>query len=263
LKSRILLCLLFALMLPAAAAAQGESLRRQPGQSDPAAQANPAEELFKANQEGHDPDHFLHEVDDALSSIPMAAILGAALALRPRRKGTPPRQASVIQTQIILAMVGAVVMLIVGQSLARAFGIVGVASLIRYRAKVDDPKDAVVMLCCLGVGLASGVGLYALSMVATGFLLVVLFLLESFEPESKKLFDVSIKSKKDIREQVEQIFRRASIDYELRSVSEDEHVYEVRIPIRRRTDRISTAIVALDSSNEIAVEWKEKKPKTA
>ena len=196
--------------------------------ADPA-QANPAEELFRAKQEEHDPDHFLHELDDALASLPLAAILGAALALRPRRKGTPPRQASVIQTQIILASVG-------------------------------DPKDAVVMLCCLGVGLASGVGLYALARVSTVFLMVVLFLLESFEPESKKLFDVTIKSKKDIREQVEQIFRRASIDYELRSVSEEEHVYEVRIPIRRRTDRISTAIVALDSSNEIAVEWKEKKP---
>lgn len=229
-------------------------------QADPATQANPAEELFRANQEDHDPDHFLHELDDALAALPLSAILGAVLALRPRRKGTPPRQASVVQTQIILAVMGAMVMLIVGQSLARAFGIVGVASLIRYRAKVDDPKDAVVMLCCLSVGLASGVGLYALSMVATTFLLVVLFLLESFEPESKKLFDVSIKSKKDVREQVEQIFRRASADYELRSMSEEELVYEVRMPIRRRTDKISTAIVALDSTNEIAVEWKDKKP---
>lgn len=223
------------------------------------AQANPAEELFRANQEDHDPDHFLHELDDALSALPLSAILGAALALRPRRKGTPRRQASVIQTQIILAVVGAVVMLIVGQSLARAFGIVGVASLIRYRAKIDDPKDAVVMLCCLGVGLASGVGLYALAMLSTVFLLVVLFLLESFEPEIKKLFDVTIKSKKDIREPVEAIFRRASIEYELRSMSEDELVYEVRMPLKRRTDKIATAIVALDNSNDTAVEWKEKK----
>lgn len=228
-----------------------------------AAQANPAEELFRANQEDHDPDHFLHELDDAMSALPLSAILGAALALRPRRKGTPPRQASVVQTQIILAVMGTMVMLIVGQSLARAFGVVGVASLIRYRAKVDDPKDAVVMLSCLSVGLASGVGLYALAMLATAFLLVVLFLLESFEPESKKLFDVTIKSKKDIRSPVEAIFKRASIDYELRSMAEDELVYEVRMPLKRRTDRIATAIVALDDSNDTAVEWKEKKaPKT-
>lgn len=224
------------------------------------AQANPAEELFRGNQEEHNPNHFLHELDDALAALPLSAFLGGLLALRPRRKGTPKRQAPVIQTQIILAVVGAVVMLIVGQSLARAFGIVGVASLIRYRAKVDDPKDAVVMLCCLGMGLASGVGLYALAMTSTVFLLVVLFLLESFEPESKKLFDVIIKSKLEIREGIEQIFKRAGADYELRSVSEGELAYEVQLPLKRRTDKISTAIVALDKSNETAVEWKDKKP---
>jgi hypothetical protein len=100
----------------------------------------------------------------AVLALPFAAIVGAMLAFRPRRRGTPPRSAPVIQTQIVLSIVGAVVMLIVGASLARAFGIVGVASLIRYRTKVDDPKDAVVMLGCLTVGLASGVELYGLAL---------------------------------------------------------------------------------------------------
>lgn len=238
-------------------------LSAAPAMAFPPAQGTPASELLRSTpKQDHDPNHFLHELDDALAALPLAAVLGAALALRARRRGTPPRQASVVQTQIILAIVGAVVMLIVGQSLARAFGIVGVASLIRYRAKVDDPKDAVVMLCSLGVGLASGVGLYALAMVSTVFLLIVLFLLESFEPETTKLFDVTITSKaENIRKGVEAIFRRAGINYELRSMAEDEHVYEVRLPLRRRTDKISNAIAALDSSSETAVEWKEKKPK--
>ena len=39
---------------------------------------------------------------------------GTALALRPRRKGTPPRTPAVVQTQIILAVVGAIIMLVVG-----------------------------------------------------------------------------------------------------------------------------------------------------
>ncbi|HEX2310119.1 MAG TPA: hypothetical protein VHH91_05325, partial [Vicinamibacterales bacterium] len=105
----------------------------------------------------------LDSIRTALVSLPVAAALGAALAFRPRRRGTPPRSAPVIQTQMILAVVGAIVMLVVGASLARAFGIVGVASLVRYRAKIADPKDAGVMLSTLAVGLASGVGLYALA----------------------------------------------------------------------------------------------------
>ena len=70
-----------------------------------------------------------------------------------------------IETQIVLAIVGALIMLVVGASLARAFGIAGAANLIRYRAKIEDPKDAVVMLSALSVGLASGVGLFGIAAV--------------------------------------------------------------------------------------------------
>ena len=119
-----------------------------------------------------DPEELKRELLAALVRLPVAAALGAALALRPRRRGTPARQPAVVQTQIILAVVGALIMLVVGASLARAFGIVGAANLIRYRSKIDDPKDAVVMLCALSVGLAAGVGLYGLATFGTFFLVV-------------------------------------------------------------------------------------------
>ena len=48
----------------------------------------------------------------ALWSLPLAAALGAALALRPRRRGQPPRSSAVIQTQILLAVIGALVLLV-------------------------------------------------------------------------------------------------------------------------------------------------------
>ena len=89
------------------------------------------------------------------SRLPLATALGAALALRPRRRGTPKRSSQVVQTQIILAIIGALVMIVVGTSLARAFGVVGAAGLVRYRAKIDDPKDAGVMLTTLAVGLGA------------------------------------------------------------------------------------------------------------
>ncbi|MEX2660789.1 MAG: DUF4956 domain-containing protein, partial [Vicinamibacterales bacterium] len=146
----------------------------------------------QADTDDHGP-HPLHEIDDALVRLPLAALLGAALALRPKRRGTPPRSAPVIQTQIVLAIVGAVIMMVVGANLARAFGIVGVASLIRYRSKIDDPKDAVVMLSALAVGLASGVGLYALAAFSTVFLVAALWVIESFEPKTGKPFNLLVK----------------------------------------------------------------------
>jgi uncharacterized membrane protein YhiD involved in acid resistance len=205
------------------------------------------------------PESQWESIVQGMQRIPLAAALGALLAFRPRRRGTPARTTAVVQTQVILAIVGAVVMLVVGSSVARAFGIVGAASLVRYRARIDDPKDAGIMLSTLGIGLASGVGLYGLAVFATVFIAIVVGVLESVEPEGYKLFDLKIKAKDapTIRPRVQLILRRNKVRYELRSSADDEIVYETRVPRHRKTDGITEAIYAIDVANE--VEWEEKK----
>jgi Domain of unknown function (DUF4956)/MgtC family len=195
----------------------------------------------------------------AAISLPIAGILGAALAFRPVRRGTPPREPAVIQTQIILAIIGALVMIIVGASLARAFGIAGAASLVRYRSKIEDPKDAAVMLAALAVGLASGTGIYLIAAGATVFILGALWLLESLEPEARKQFSLKIKGKKldELRPRVEALLR-GKVRFEARTTGPDELAYEVSLPAKIRTDRLSNAILALDPGNKIEVEWEEK-----
>lgn len=202
-------------------------------------------------------------VATAVLALPLATVLGSALAFRPRRRGTPERSAPVIQTQIILSIMGAMVMLIVGSSLARAFGIVGVASLIRYRAKIDDPKDAVVMLSTLSVGLACGVELYGLAAFATLFIIAVLFVVESLEPERRKTFDLKIASPDPtvLRADVENILRRSNIKFELRSAGAKDLVYETQLPLAVRTDRIANAILKLQPGGETEVAWEEKRKK--
>jgi hypothetical protein len=199
----------------------------------------------------------------ALLALPVATAMGALLAFRPRRSGTPPRSAPVIQTQIILAVVGAVVMLIVGASLARAFGIVGAANLIRYRAKIDDPKDAVVMLATLSLGLACGVELYGLAAFAALFLLGVLWVVESLEPEQTKTFELKVTTGEPaaLRSELEAILRRYHITYELRTAGTKDLVYEMELPMKTRTDRVSNAILQLDARGETEVVWDEKKKK--
>ena len=202
-------------------------------------------------------------VRHAVLALPIAAALGAALAFRPRRRGTPPRSAPVIQTQIVLAIVGAIVMIVVGASLARAFGIVGAANLIRYRAKIDDPKDAVVMLTTLSMGLASGVGLFALAAFGTVFILAVLWAIESFEPERRKTFDLKVAAGEPavLRADVEAVLRRYDIKYELRSAGPKELMYETNLPLNVKTDRVSNAILLIDADGEKEVVWEEKKKK--
>jgi len=211
------------------------------------------------------PHDSLSEMRHAVIRLPLAAVLGAVLAVRPKRKGTPPRQPAVIQTQIILAIVGAVVMLVVGSNLARAFGVVGAAGLVRYRAKVEDPKDAGVMLSTLAVGLASGVGQYVMAAMSTLFILITLGIIESLEPKGRKLFELKIKMGDDTdshRKELDAILDRYHMDFDLLSSSDEELCYEVWVPLEMQRDRISNAILKLDPEGHGSVEWNEKKPKT-
>jgi hypothetical protein len=204
----------------------------------------------------------VHQLRHAAVRLPYAAGLACALALRPRRRGTPKRNPAVIQTQIILSVVGAVVMLVVGSSLARAFGIVGAAGLVRYRAKIEDPKDAGVMLSTLAVGLASGVGIFMLAAFATAFILGVLWIIESFEPKAMQTFmlKVSAKDPLKIKADIEKLLASHKLPFEMRSSSDEEIAYEVRVPVERKTDRLSDLILKLDPETS-KVEWEEKKEK--
>jgi len=191
--------------------------------------------------------------------LPLAALFGAALALRPRRAGSPPRDPAVIETQIVLAIVGAAIMLIVGASLARAFGIAGAANLIRYRAKIEDPKDAVVMLSTLAVGLASGVGLFGIALASTLFIAVTLWIIEGFETRVRT-FLLTVKLGENTsarRADVEKLLKRAGTQYELRTTSGEELSYLVTAGASLKTERLSAALSALVPEGKAQVEWKE------
>jgi len=200
---------------------------------------------------------FLH----ALLCMVVAAALGTLLAFRPRRAGGPPRLAHVTQSQIMMAIVGALVMLIVGASLARAFAIAGTAGLVRYRAKIDDPKDASVMLACLAIGLASGVGLLYLATAGAAFIVGVLWLLEWREPWPAKLFEVKISAKSPgkLKAEVEALLTKHRIKFELRESTATHIAYSAEVPQGKRTDRISEAIAALHGAEAVEVAWEAKK----
>ncbi len=205
------------------------------------------------------------EVQNAAIRLPLATVLASVLALRPRRRGTPARNLAVIHTQIILAVVGALVMMVVGSSLARAFGIVGAAGLVRYRAKIEDPKDAGVMLSTLAIGLATGVGLWMIAIFGTLFLLALLWTVESFEPPATRVLIVKVKAKdtQPLKAGIERLLRRQGATFDVIAIAAEELEYQVRWPVDRPSARLSERLSELAPPGELQVEidFKDKKDK--
>lgn len=207
----------------------------------------------------------LGRIGHALAVMLVATLLGGALGLvRPVRRGIVPRSAHVVQAQILLAVVGAIIVIVVAESLARAFAIVGAAGLIRYRTRIEDPKDASVMLVALALGLAAGTGLYLFATVACIFVILVLWLLESFEPAAHERFNLKIVSKQAaaLQPEIELALGQRGVTYELRGSAADELQYEVTVPYHAHIRKLTKLIRDVGGSHGTSVEWEIKKYET-
>lgn len=68
---------------------------------------------------------------------------------------------------VLLGMIVAMVMLVVGDSIARAFGLVGALAIIRFRTVVRDARDTTFIFLALAVGIAVGAGHGAIAVLGT------------------------------------------------------------------------------------------------
>ncbi|MEN3333992.1 MAG: hypothetical protein V7641_3357 [Blastocatellia bacterium] len=202
--------------------------------------------------------------------LALAALLTSLLAFRPR-KDTPMMQRNpyVGQTQILLAVVASAMMMIVADNAARAFGIFAAASLVRFRTNIRDPKEITVLLVCLGIGLATGVGKIEMAIILALFVLVMLWVLEYYEPAQVfRALEVTVKTRKvdETDELLREIFDRYQLTSELRIIDREDEadpmgkiVYYVNISTNISTDKLSEEIFASDPQNIDAVSWDQKK----
>jgi len=112
-----------------------------------------------------------------LLRLVVAALLGAFLAYRAWRRLLPntlPPSRETAQAQTLIAVAGALMVAVIGNSTARAFGLVGLGAFIRFRSGIKDPRDAAVMFVMIGIGMACGLGAVPMAVVATAFTAAVL-----------------------------------------------------------------------------------------
>jgi uncharacterized membrane protein YhiD involved in acid resistance len=111
--------------------------------------------------------------------------LGALVSYRPWRALIPARRRPArpaiesVQAQTLIAVAGALMVSVIGNNMARAFGLVGLGAFIRFRSGIKDPRDAAVMFVMIGIGMACGLGNVPMGLVAAAFCGVVLALFDA------------------------------------------------------------------------------------
>jgi uncharacterized membrane protein YhiD involved in acid resistance len=127
---------------------------------------------------------------DICLNIVVALICGLCIAwlYRHTYKG-PGYSISFVNSIVLLTMITALVIMTIGNSVARAFGLVGAMSIVRFRTAVKDTQDIVYIFFALAIGMAAGVGYHKVAFLGTGFVGVIIYLFSKtrvYSPEKEE-----------------------------------------------------------------------------
>ncbi len=111
---------------------------------------------------------FAYTYTEIIFNIFVAALLGFVVSFiyRLTHRGLSYSQSFTL-TILFVTVIVAIVMMVIGGSLARAFALVGALSIIRFRTVIKDTKDTTFVFLALAIGMAAGTSNYFLAFVAT------------------------------------------------------------------------------------------------
>ena len=126
---------------------------------------------------------------------------------------------SYVQTLIVVAMIIAVLMLVVGSNIARAFALVGAFSVIRFRNALKETRDVGFIFLVMAIGMATGTRFYALAIAATVAICVVILLMTKLNAFAsniqRQVVKVHVPPEGDFDKQVEDVLIKLTKSFEL------------------------------------------------
>ena len=178
-----------------------------------------------------------------LAKLIAAAVIGVLVTVvhRQYRHGAERQTNPVMdQAQVLLCVSGAMMMIIIGNNLARAFGIAGAASIIRFRTPVEDARDITILFLLMGLGMAAGLGALAVAGLGTLFLCALIPLLNMFSSERPRTMMVEIiAEKRDFpMSHVHHVFAVNGILFEPREVSQGDEATAKYLTTLKPTDSL-------------------------
>ncbi len=124
---------------------------------------------------------YIYTPSEMILNICIAFLMGIFISFVYKRthKGLSYSQ-SFMLTLVYVTVIVSIVMMIIGNNLARAFALVGALSIIRFRTVVKDTKDTAYVFLSLAAGMAAGTSSYFLGIFGVSFVAAAAFMLDFF-----------------------------------------------------------------------------------
>jgi hypothetical protein len=201
---------------------------------------------------------------ESLRLLAAMAISVLVVSIQRQTRREQPPSAAMEQTAVLLCLAGALVMLTVGDSLPRAFGIAGAASIIRFRTPVDDSRDTTLLFLLMALGMACGLGLIAVALVGTVFVCACLCLLRQPAPSAQRSMKLVImaEGREFPTSHVSSIFAAHHISASLIQLSHGERAsvsYRALLGSDTRLDEVSAQMLNGGCAGIASVTWEAPK----
>jgi anti-anti-sigma factor len=199
-----------------------------------------------------------------LLKLVAAAAIGMLVTAVRRWQRRARQTRSMEQAQVLLCVSGAMMMIIIGDSVARAFGIAGAAAIIRFRTPVEDPEDITVLFLLMGLGMSAGLGAFGVAGLATAFLCVLLLVLDRLGTAKPRamMVEVEAEGREFPSAHVHSVFAQHGVVFEPREVSQGKNVavrYHATLDPRQSLEELSDRLVSDGRAGVKAVSWEPLK----
>ena len=166
-------------------AAQSNAGSQSATPSPPPVTAGSSTSAATESQDDLESESWVSRIATIALRLALAALIATLLAFRPRKDlPVSERNPRVMQAQILLAVVASCLVLIVAGDVTRGLVALAVAVLlIPFRTAELDPKEAMVLLICGAVGIATGAGRWAIAIILGLFAFLMLWALEHYGSE--------------------------------------------------------------------------------
>lgn len=158
----------------------------------------------------------------AIITIIVAIVLGGLISVTYMKTNPNGYSQNFTLTMIILPVIVAMIILLIGNNIARAFSLAGAFSIIRFRSAPGDPKDIAYVLFTMAAGLACGVGALGYAVLFTIILCLLMVVLNRLNfaanKKTQKLLKVTIPEDLSYEEAFTEVFEQFSVGYELKKI---------------------------------------------
>jgi len=76
---------------------------------------------------------------------------------------------SFVHTQVLASIIVSVLIMAIGNNLARGLGILGTLAIVRFRTPIREPRDIIFLFACLAIGIACGASVFSVAIIGTLF----------------------------------------------------------------------------------------------